>query len=59
MVIVMDEEGNYLTVYEQDKLRHNILSYPRSITTTSNGNIVVGDRISSDKRGRVLVLGKD
>lgn len=49
-VIVMDEDGNHITVYDQDKHKQNIFSYPRSITTTSNGNIVVGDRISSDKR---------
>ncbi|CAC5390391.1 unnamed protein product [Mytilus coruscus] len=59
VVIVMDQEGNHLTVYEQDKHKHNMFSYPRSITSTNNGNIFVGDRISGDKRGRVLVLGKD
>ncbi|CAC5371511.1 unnamed protein product [Mytilus coruscus] len=58
LVIVMDREGNHITVYEQDKYKQNICSYPFKITSTSNGNIFVVDRLSDDGRGRVLVLGE-
>lgn len=59
VVIVMDQKGNHLMVYEQDKHKRNIFSFPLRITTTSNGNIFVVDCFSEDNRGRVLVLGKD
>ncbi|XP_076075705.1 uncharacterized protein LOC143046427 [Mytilus galloprovincialis] len=57
VVIVMDQKGNHLTVHEQDKQKQRIFSYPKRITTTSNGNIFVAN-ITEDNRGRVLVLSK-
>ncbi|XP_071131495.1 uncharacterized protein [Mytilus edulis] len=58
VVIVMDKKGIHLTVYEQDKHKQNIFSYPRRITSNSNGDFFVVDMLSEDYRGRVLVLGK-
>ncbi|XP_071131773.1 uncharacterized protein [Mytilus edulis] len=58
VVIVMDQEGTHLTVYEQDKDKQNIFSLPLRITSTSNGNIFVVDCLSEDNRGRVLALSK-
>ncbi|XP_071131494.1 uncharacterized protein [Mytilus edulis] len=58
VVIVMDHEGNQLTVYEQDKHKQRIFAFPHRITTISNRNIFVVDCLSYDERGSILVLGK-
>ncbi|VDI70123.1 tripartite motif-containing protein 9/67 [Mytilus galloprovincialis] len=58
VVIVMDKKGSLLTMYENDKHKQRIFSYPKSITTTSNENIFVVDKITDDWRGRVLVFGQ-
>ncbi|CAC5399937.1 unnamed protein product [Mytilus coruscus] len=52
-VFVMNEKGKYETVYEYDEHNQPIFNKPKSITSTSNGNIHVADR----KPGRVVVLG--
>ncbi|XP_071168580.1 uncharacterized protein [Mytilus edulis] len=54
-VFVMNEQGDYETVYEHDQHNQPIFSYPMSITSTSNGNIHVGDCYPG-KDGRVVVL---
>ncbi|CAC5390392.1 unnamed protein product [Mytilus coruscus] len=59
VVILMDQKGNHLTVYEQDKQKQNIFSYVEEITSISNGNIFAVDSLSGDNRERLLVLGKD
>ncbi|VDI03904.1 uncharacterized protein LOC143044391 [Mytilus galloprovincialis] len=59
VVIVMDQEGNHLTVYEQDKFKRNMFSYVWRITSTNTGNICVVDCLSDDYRSKVLVLCGD
>ncbi|XP_076101001.1 uncharacterized protein LOC143070686 [Mytilus galloprovincialis] len=54
-VFVMNEKGDHETVYEHDKHNQPIFTYPRSITSTSNGNIHVVDRDHGEE-GRVVVL---
>ncbi|XP_063433836.1 uncharacterized protein LOC134715530 [Mytilus trossulus] len=54
-VFIMNEQGDHETVYEHDKHNQPIFTYPRSITSTSNGNIHVVD-CDPGKEGRVVVL---
>ncbi|VDI08789.1 Hypothetical predicted protein [Mytilus galloprovincialis] len=69
VVVVMDEEGKQLKVYEHEKhkplfslprfltsTKRSLFSYPKHVTTTSNGNICVVDLLDKDFRGRVVVL---
>lgn len=58
VVIVMDRKGKHLAVHESDNEK-NLFTYPRSITSTSNGNIFVIDQLSKDDTGRVVVLSED
>ncbi|XP_063434537.1 uncharacterized protein LOC134715912 [Mytilus trossulus] len=58
VVIVINENGDREAVYEYDKLNQPIFSYPRSITTTNNGNIHVSDYTSKEECGKVVVLGQ-
>ncbi|VDI21276.1 Hypothetical predicted protein [Mytilus galloprovincialis] len=57
-VFVMNEKGDHETVYEHDKHNQPIFTYPLSITSTSNGNIHVVDRVPGTE-GRVVVLTTD
>ncbi|XP_063435863.1 uncharacterized protein LOC134716785 [Mytilus trossulus] len=54
-VFVMNEKGDHETVYEHDQHNQPILTYPRSITSTSTGNIHVVDR-EPGQEGRVVVF---
>ncbi|XP_071162361.1 E3 ubiquitin-protein ligase TRIM71-like [Mytilus edulis] len=56
-VIIMNKKGDKEAVYEHDKHNQPMFSKPRYITTTSNGNIHVVDKISDDWSGKVVVLG--
>ncbi|VDI32312.1 Hypothetical predicted protein [Mytilus galloprovincialis] len=58
VVIVMDQEGKYLKKYEHDGNTKPIFTYPRSISSTSDGSIFVVDRVHDDARGRVVVLAR-
>jgi len=57
VVIVMKKNGDHETVYKNDENNKPIFRYPRSITTTYNGNIFVSDCKSSDDKGIIFVLG--
>ncbi|XP_076101056.1 uncharacterized protein LOC143070801 [Mytilus galloprovincialis] len=57
-VILMNQNGDHERVYEHDQNKQSIFTYPLKITSTSNGNIHVGDRVSL-VRGRIVVLGQD
>ncbi|XP_071171176.1 uncharacterized protein [Mytilus edulis] len=58
VVILMNQNGDHERVYEHDQHKQPIFTYPRRITSTSNGNIHVVDKVSGD-RCRVVVLGQD
>lgn len=57
VVIVMDLSGNHLTKFEYDKNNKPLFTYPYRITTTSQGNICVVDKLDEIRRGRVIILG--
>ncbi|CAC5409487.1 unnamed protein product [Mytilus coruscus] len=57
VVILMNQNGVHERVYGHDQHQQPIFRYPYKITTTSNGNIYVVDRIS-DYENRVVVLGQ-
>ncbi|XP_052070711.1 uncharacterized protein LOC127709291 [Mytilus californianus] len=60
VVIVMDKDGNHESVYEHDGNKQRLLTYPRSITSTSNGTIFVADYTQAYKiNSKILALGKD
>ncbi|CAC5404333.1 unnamed protein product [Mytilus coruscus] len=56
-VFLINDKGDHETVYEHDKHNQPLFSYPRSITSTSNGNIQLVD-FHKGKKGRVVVLVK-
>lgn len=56
----MDKDGAHETVYEYDKNKQRLMTYPHSITTTSNGNIFVADYAVGDKNNsKILALDRD
>lgn len=71
-VIVLDQEGKQLEEYEHEKqnkrsfeslrrfltINKNLFTYPRRVTSTSNGNVFVVDRLNDNYRGRVVVLSQ-
>ncbi|VDI33141.1 tripartite motif-containing protein 71 [Mytilus galloprovincialis] len=57
-VFVLNKDGDHEAVYEHNKHNQPIFSYPRRITTTSNGNIHVVDYYKDGDSGKVVVLGK-
>ncbi|XP_071132937.1 protein wech-like [Mytilus edulis] len=61
VVIVMDQKGNRQKEYEHDKNNKPLFTYPRNITSTTNGNIFVIDKQMANGKGpgRVVVLGDD
>ncbi|XP_071162341.1 E3 ubiquitin-protein ligase TRIM71-like [Mytilus edulis] len=56
-VIIMNKKGDKEAVYEHDEHNQPMFSYPWHISSTSNGNIHVVDKISGDNR-KVVVLGQ-
>ncbi|CAC5355596.1 MYH [Mytilus coruscus] len=58
-VIIMNKKGDKEAVYEHDKHNTPLFIYPRRITSTSNGNIHVVDKILNDWSGKVVVLGQE
>ncbi|CAC5408260.1 unnamed protein product [Mytilus coruscus] len=58
LVIVMDMDGNVLRQYESDCNKKQLFTFPYRITSTSNGNIWVVDKLATSGRGRVIVLGQ-
>ncbi|CAC5409486.1 unnamed protein product [Mytilus coruscus] len=58
VIILMNQNGVHERVYEHDQHQQPLFKYPYKITTTSNGNIYVVDRMS-DYENRVVVLGQD
>ncbi|XP_052058186.1 uncharacterized protein LOC127698651 [Mytilus californianus] len=58
-VIIMDKKGDKETVYEHYKHNQPLFSYPLCITSTSNGNIQVVDKIPDYFTGKVVILGQD
>ncbi|XP_076087271.1 uncharacterized protein LOC143057765 [Mytilus galloprovincialis] len=56
VVVVMDQEGKQLKEYEHDKQNKPLFTFPRCVTTTSNGNICAVDLLDKDYRCRVVVL---
>ncbi|XP_071171220.1 E3 ubiquitin-protein ligase TRIM71-like [Mytilus edulis] len=57
VVILMNQNGVHERVYEHDQHQLPMFKYPYKITTTSNGNIFVLDRIN-DNENRIVVLGQ-
>ncbi|XP_071162473.1 uncharacterized protein [Mytilus edulis] len=57
-VIIMNKKGDKETVYEHDKHNQPLFTNPWHISSTSNGNIHVIDKISDDNR-KVVVLGQE
>ncbi|XP_063431659.1 uncharacterized protein LOC134714349 [Mytilus trossulus] len=57
VVICMNQKGDHERVYEHDQHKQPLFIFPGRITSTSNGNIHVVDKVS-DVRGRVVVLGQ-
>ncbi|XP_071170001.1 uncharacterized protein [Mytilus edulis] len=57
VVIQMNQNGDHERVYGHDQHKQPIFTYPRRITSTSNGNIHVVDEVSKG-RWRVVVLGQ-
>lgn len=56
-VFVMNEQGMHETVYEYDQRNQSILTYPRSLISTRNGNIFVADYYpGKSSSGKVVVL---
>ncbi|VDI58142.1 Hypothetical predicted protein [Mytilus galloprovincialis] len=49
VVILMNHNGDQERVYEHDQHKQPIFTYPRRLTSTSNGNIHVVDRISAGR----------
>ncbi|XP_071162469.1 E3 ubiquitin-protein ligase TRIM71-like [Mytilus edulis] len=58
-VIIMNKKGDKETVYEHDEHNQPLFNKPRYITTTSNENIHVVDKISDDWSGKVVILGQE
>ncbi|XP_076100747.1 uncharacterized protein LOC143069828 [Mytilus galloprovincialis] len=58
-VITMNKKGDKETVYEHDEHNQPLFNKPRYITTTSNENIHVVDKISDDWSGKVVILGQE
>lgn len=56
-VIVMDQEGKYLTVFEHDINGKPLFTHPFAIKSTTNGNIVIAEKL--EFHGRVVVLRKN
>ncbi|XP_071169012.1 uncharacterized protein [Mytilus edulis] len=56
-VFVLNKSGDHEAVYDHDKHNQPIFSYPKRITTTSNGNIHVADYDTDEGSGKVVVLG--
>ncbi|XP_063431661.1 uncharacterized protein LOC134714351 [Mytilus trossulus] len=57
-VIVMNNKGEYETVYGHDQHNQPIFNYPQSISSTGNGNIHEVDYYPGSERGKVVVLGQ-
>ncbi|XP_063436006.1 uncharacterized protein LOC134716917 [Mytilus trossulus] len=57
VVILMNQNGAHERVYEHDQHQLPMFVYPYKITTTSNGNIYIVDRIR-DNENRIVVLGQ-
>ncbi|XP_071131047.1 uncharacterized protein [Mytilus edulis] len=58
MVVVMDEKGNHIKLYELDSTNKAIFTGPCRITSTKNGNIGVVDVLDTSCRGKIVVLGQ-
>ncbi|XP_063404780.1 uncharacterized protein LOC134688225 [Mytilus trossulus] len=56
-VVVMDQTGNCLATYEKDRNSKPLFTLALIVTTTSNGNICIVDRLNHDSTGRVFVIG--
>ncbi|XP_063436007.1 uncharacterized protein LOC134716919 [Mytilus trossulus] len=57
VVILMNQNGAHERVYEHGQQQQPMFKYPYKITTTSNENIFVLDRIN-DNENRIVVLGQ-
>ena len=58
-VKVMNEKGETKKIFRFDRSKNKLFECPRKITSTSNGNVFVLDRRSSNIRGRVVVINQD
>ena len=56
VVIILDEHGNQLDIYEYDNNRKCLFTCPLVITTCTS-TIFVLDRLSADAKGRIVILG--
>lgn len=59
IVMVFNQAGNRLLKYEFDSNSKPLFSIPLSVTSTSNGNICVIDRLYEDGRGRVVMISQE
>lgn len=57
VVIIMDKYGIHQTVFEHDKKTEALFTLPYRALSTSNGTIVVLDRLSVECHGRLVFLG--
>lgn len=57
-VVVMDMEGRNEMMYELNNNGKSLFSAPQKITTDTDNNIYVLDRLSEDKIGRIMALHK-
>ncbi|CAC5400463.1 unnamed protein product [Mytilus coruscus] len=56
---MMNKKGDKEFVYKHDQHSPTLITVPKRITSTNNGNIHVVDQISEDFSGKVVVLGHD
>lgn len=54
----MDQEGNKIKEHKHDNLNKPLFTYPEFFTSTSNGNICMGDILDDKGRGRVVVMAQ-
>lgn len=60
VVIVMDKDGVHEAVYEYDKNKQRLLTFPNSITSINDGSIFIADFTQADKsNSRILALNED
>ena len=55
-VIIMDQRGRHEKVYEFDNRKKPLFTNPRRITTDSNNNLYVLDRMCAGWSGRVMII---
>ncbi|XP_063407383.1 uncharacterized protein LOC134691071 [Mytilus trossulus] len=55
-LVKMDQEGQILAIYEFDKNKKRLFTYPKYISSNSKGNIGIVDWFSEFGKGQVVIL---